>query len=54
MFAHRQITSAGKMRQKSILEPAEDFDFDSDVSANFEDAFPVEISNEVPAVSTRK
>lgn len=34
-----------KMRQKGILEPA---DFDSDLdSADFEDSFPVEITDEV-------
>lgn len=38
------------MRQKSILEQDDDFDFDSDVGTDFEDSFPVEISNEVTHV----
>lgn len=35
------------MRQKTILEQVDDFDFNSDVDTDFEDSFPVEISNEV-------
>lgn len=35
------------MRQKTILDEVDDFDFNSDVDTDFEDSFPVEISNEV-------
>lgn len=39
--------AAGAMRQKTIIDEVDDFDFNSDVDTDFEDSFPLEISNEV-------